>query len=88
MALAMIYAVLSHFDFVAKFTVTNLNKDFTNTVRGGHHFVKRFHKIPLFFLPMMASLRQCLRCGQCYENKNASASIRSASQIHFKDNAI
>ena len=32
----------------------------------------------------MASLRQCLRCGQCYENKNASASIRSASQIHFK----
>ena len=31
----MIYAVLSHFDFVAKFTVKNLNKDFTNTMRGG-----------------------------------------------------
>ena len=31
----MIYAVLSHFDFVAKFTVKNLNKDFTNTTRGG-----------------------------------------------------
>jgi hypothetical protein len=31
----IIYAVLSHFDFVAKFTVKNLNKDFTNTGRGG-----------------------------------------------------
>ena len=31
----MIYAVLSNFDFVAKFTVKNLNKDFTNAVRGG-----------------------------------------------------
>ena len=28
----------------------NLNKDFTNTTRGGgHHFVKVFHKIPVFF---------------------------------------
>ena len=27
--------VLLHFDFVAKFTVRNLNKDFTNTGRGG-----------------------------------------------------
>ena len=26
----------------------NLNKDFTNTIRGGHHFVKVFHKIPFF----------------------------------------
>jgi len=26
---------LSHFDFVAKFTVKNLNKEFTNTGRGG-----------------------------------------------------
>ena len=43
----IIYAVLSHFDFVTKFTVKNLNKDFTNT--GRHHFVKVFHKI-LFFL--------------------------------------
>ena len=34
-ALVMIYAVLSNFDFVAKFTVKNLNKDFINTVRGG-----------------------------------------------------
>ena len=34
MALVMIYAVLSHFHFVAKFTVKNLNKDFTNTIRG------------------------------------------------------
>ena len=64
MAFVMIYPVLSHFDFVAKFTVTNLNKDFTNTVRGGHSFVKRY-----FFPLMMASLRQCRRCGQCYENK-------------------
>ena len=31
----IIYAVLSYFNFVAKFTVTNLNKDFTNTGRGG-----------------------------------------------------
>ena len=47
----IIYAVLSHFDFVAKFTVKNLNKDFTNTGRGGggHHFMKVFHKIGLFF---------------------------------------
>ena len=47
----IIYAVLSHFDFVAKFTVKNLNKDFTNTGRGGggHHFVKVFHKILGFF---------------------------------------
>jgi len=35
MALVIIYAVLSHFDFVAKFTVKNLNKEFTNTGRGG-----------------------------------------------------
>ena len=33
----MIYAVLLNFDFVAKFTVKNLNKDFTNAVRGGHY---------------------------------------------------
>ena len=47
----IIYAVLSHFDFVAKFTVKNLNKDFTNTGRGGggNHFMKVFHKIGLFF---------------------------------------
>ena len=51
MALVIIYAVLSHFDFVAKFTVKNLNKDFTNTGRGegGHHFMKVFHKIRVFF---------------------------------------
>ena len=51
MALVIIYAVLSHFDFVAKFTVKNLNKDFTNTGRGvgGHHFMKVFHKIAVFF---------------------------------------
>ena len=35
MALVMIYAVLSHFDLVAKFTVNNLNKDFINTGQGG-----------------------------------------------------
>ena len=46
----MIYAVLSNFDFVAKFTVKNLNKDFINAVRGGgHHFMKVFHKISVFF---------------------------------------
>ena len=45
----MIYAVLSNFDFVAKFTVKNLNKDFINAVRGGHRFMKVFHKIPVFF---------------------------------------
>ena len=31
----MIYAVLSNFNFVAKFTVKNMNKDFINAVRGG-----------------------------------------------------
>ena len=46
MALVIINAVLSHFDFVAKFSVKNLNKDFTNSGRGGgHHFVKVFLKI-------------------------------------------
>ena len=38
----------------------NLNKDFTNTTRGGgHHFVKVFHKILLFFkwwLPLSSRL--------------------------------
>ena len=29
----MIYTVLSNFDFVAKFTVTNLNRDFIKAVR-------------------------------------------------------
>ena len=39
----MIYPVLSHFDFVAKFTVTNLNKDFINTGQGGgDRFMKLF----------------------------------------------
>ena len=46
----MIYAVLSNFDFVAKFTVKNLNKDFIIAVQGGgHRFMKVFHKIPVFF---------------------------------------
>ena len=48
----IIFAVLSQFDFVAKFTVKNLNKDFTNTGRGGgggHHFMNFFHKTVLFF---------------------------------------
>ena len=41
----------------------NLNKDFTNTTRGGggHHFVKVFRKIPFFFkgwLPLAALLAQ------------------------------
>ena len=31
MALVMIYAVLSYLDFVAEFTIINLNKDFINT---------------------------------------------------------
>ena len=47
----MIYAVLSHFDFVAKFTVKNMNKDFIKAVRGGrggHRFVKVFHKFGYF----------------------------------------
>ena len=45
----MIYAVLSNFDFVAKFTVKNLNKDFINAVRGDHRFMKVFHKKTVFF---------------------------------------
>ena len=51
MALVIIYAVLSHFDFVAKFTVKNLNKDFTNTGRGGGGapFLKSFLKKKRFF---------------------------------------
>ena len=52
----MIYAVLSHFDFVVKFTVKNLNKDFINTIwgGGGNHFVKVFHKKGFFkgWLPL------------------------------------
>ena len=53
----MIYAGLLNFEFVAKFTVKNLNKDFINAVRGGHRFMKVFHKIPVFFerwLPLLA----------------------------------
>ena len=45
----MICAVLSNFDFVAKFTVRNLNKDFIKAVRGGHRLMKVFHEIPVFF---------------------------------------
>ena len=59
----IIYAVLSHFDFVAKFTVKNLNKDFTNT-GGGHHFMKVFHKTEVFFkgwLPLV-HLKESLAC--------------------------
>ena len=50
-ALVMIYAVLSNFDFVAKVTVKNLNKDFTNAVRGGGVTVlwKYFIKKTVFF---------------------------------------
>ena len=45
----IINAVLSHFDFVAKFTVKNLNKDFTNTGRGTEdNFMKVFHKTEVF----------------------------------------
>ena len=55
----IINAVLSHFDFVAKFTVKNLNKDFTNTIRGGGHpFWKVFRKKTFFFkgwLPLSLS---------------------------------
>ena len=40
----MIYTVLSNFDFVTKFAVKNLNKDFINAVRGGGHcFMNVFH---------------------------------------------
>ena len=46
----MIHAVLSNFDFVAKFTLTNVNKDFINAVRGGGVTVlwKYFIKIRYF----------------------------------------
>ena len=51
MALVIIYAVLSHFDFVAKFTVKNLNKDFTNTGRGGGVTILwKFFIKPYYFL--------------------------------------
>ena len=64
MALVIIYAVLSHFDFVAKFTVKNLNKDFTNTGRGGgHHFMKVFHKIELCFKDGFPQLLLCVPTG-------------------------
>ena len=49
MALVMIYAVLSHFDLVAKFTVNNLNKDFINTGQGGVTVLRNFFiKFPFF----------------------------------------
>ena len=35
MDLVIIYVVLSHLNLVEKFTVKNLNKDFTNTVGKG-----------------------------------------------------
>ena len=39
MALVMMYTVLLPLDFVAKFTVKNLNKDFTIAGREGRTFV-------------------------------------------------
>ena len=35
--------------YVLRNTVKVLNKDFITAVRGGHRFMKLFHKIPLFF---------------------------------------
>ena len=52
----IIYAVLSHLDFVAKFTVKNLNKDFTNTVGkggGGPPFCETCSEIHVTFLTLM-----------------------------------
>ena len=49
----MIYAVLSHFDFVAKFTGTNLKKDFINT--GGGNFFIKFHYFFKLWLPLAGS---------------------------------
>ena len=47
----MIYAVLLNFGFVAKFMVKNLNKDFTNTTRGGGGtFLGKFFEKFRFFL--------------------------------------
>ena len=45
----MIYAVMSKFDFVAKFMVKNLNKDFINGGAGGHCVMKVCHKILILF---------------------------------------
>ena len=52
MALVIIFAVLSQFDFVAKFTVKNLNKDFTNTDTGGGGvtILWKFFIKPYYFL--------------------------------------
>ena len=47
MPLVMIYTVLLHFDLVAKFTVTHLNKDFINT-GWGHRFIDLNHRISIF----------------------------------------
>ena len=52
----MIYADSSHFDFVAKFTEKNLNRDFTNTGPGGSPFCEFFINNIIFVL-MMDSLR-------------------------------
>ena len=40
----MIYAVLSHFDLVMKFTVTTLNKDFINAGQGWKISIGNVHR--------------------------------------------
>lgn len=45
----IIYAVLSDFYFVAKFTITNLRRDSINRGREGQNFMKIYHKIRYFF---------------------------------------
>ena len=63
MALVMIYTVLLHFDHVAKFTVTHLNKDFINT-GWGHRFTDLNHRIYIFKQELLLPKdeKSCIHC--------------------------
>ena len=73
----IIYAVLSDFYFVAKFTITNLRRDSINRGREGQNFMKIYHKIRYFFDSLMIISR-----------KNMIASRARASQISLVEVAV
>ena len=83
MALVIIYAVLLHFDFVAKFTVKNLNKDFTNT---GKFFIKPYYFLKYGFpynQPDLLFSHIFKTTNSCYKRQKSGLSGR-----HFYRNQI
>ena len=61
--------------YVFRNTVKVLNKDFTKAVRGGHRFMKLFHKIPIFFkrwLPFSSKIDHHQQLVNIYPKSNHS----------------